>query len=154
MNCIAIIIYYDVFFSITKVKQGSCKTHRARRSRSSSRVQCSQPAANYYYTILAKRGTLERSLALARAISVYVFVPVRPERERGYGTRHRLATPTLVGGATESRRSQPVENPAGMKGVVVFHYHEIFYSHVDKPLETFVKERWKSLEVQAGASVS
>ena len=44
---------------------------------------------------------------------------------------------------------------AGMRGLVIFDDHtEIVYFHVDKDLEKHVKDRRRSLEIAAGATVS
>ena len=40
-----------------------------------------------------------------------------------------------------------------MKGLVIFHEHEISYCHVDKELEKYARDRWRYLEMSAGATV-
>ena len=41
-----------------------------------------------------------------------------------------------------------------MKGLVIFHDHELAFCHADKDLEKYLKERWDLLQKSAGATVS
>ena len=40
-----------------------------------------------------------------------------------------------------------------MKGLVIFHDHEIAFCHADKDLESYLRERWTFLQKSAGATV-
>jgi hypothetical protein len=39
-----------------------------------------------------------------------------------------------------------------MKGLVIFHDHEIAFCHADKDLESYLRERWTFLQKSAGAT--
>ena len=41
-----------------------------------------------------------------------------------------------------------------MKGLVIFHDHDISFCHTDKDLERYLRERWNLLQKSAGATVS
>lgn len=99
------------------------------------------------------------NLQLILIMIKHVYVYTRTQRQnyinyRRYRKRMRTVTRQKWAGWIWFYPAQAaVEVDPIMKGLVIFHDHEVSFCHADKELEQFLRDRWIFLQKSAGATV-